>query len=102
MGTANGFDAGEMFTALAHPIRRQILRTLLSRRAERSPSELSGELGHPLGRLSYHFGILVSCRAIELTATRPAHGSTEHFYRPTVEAAWARKALRVTAPGAEG
>jgi DNA-binding transcriptional ArsR family regulator len=100
MGAASSTDANNLFTALGHPIRRQILREMISRRAELSPSELADELGHSLSKLSYHFGVLIECGAIELVGTRPARGSTQHFYRPAIEAAWARKALRATAPDA--
>jgi DNA-binding transcriptional ArsR family regulator len=97
MGAA-GTNIEGLFTALSHPIRRQILREMIARRTELSPSELADMLDHSLGKLSYHFGILVECGAIELVRTRPARGSTQHFYRPAIEAEWARKALRTTAP----
>jgi DNA-binding transcriptional ArsR family regulator len=98
MSTANSSDGEALFTALSHPIRRQVLRTMMARRIERSPSELAEELEHSLSKLSYHFGVLVDCGAIRLVRTSPARGSTQHFYRPAIDADWARKALRVTAP----
>lgn len=101
MGAASSTNANDLFTALGHPIRRQILRELMRRRTELSPSELAEELGHSLSKLSYHFGILVECSAIELVRTRPARGSTQHFYRAAIEAEWARKALRATAPNSK-
>jgi DNA-binding transcriptional ArsR family regulator len=97
MGAPSSTDMGDLFTALGHPIRRQILREMIARRTELSPRELADELGHSLGKLSYHVGILLACGAIELVKTRPARGSTQHFYRPAIEAEWARKALRATA-----
>jgi len=96
MGAATT-DANDLFTALSHPIRRQILRELLRRRIERSPSDMAEQLDHSLSKLSYHFGVLIDCRAIELVRTEPARGSTEHFYRAAIDADWARKALRATA-----
>jgi DNA-binding transcriptional ArsR family regulator len=98
MGTASETGARDLFTALGHPIRRQILRALMAGRAALSPSELAGQLGHSLSKVSYHFDILVDCGAIKLVRTRPARGSTQHFYRPTIRAEWARRALRATAP----
>jgi DNA-binding transcriptional ArsR family regulator len=98
MGTPNRTNGDALFTALSHPIRRQVLRTMMARRVERSPSELAEELEHSLSKLSYHFGILVDCGAIRLVRTSPARGSTQHFYRPAIDADWARKALRATAP----
>jgi DNA-binding transcriptional ArsR family regulator len=97
MGAAST-DTEGLFTALSHPIRRQILREMIARRIELSPSELADMLDHSLSKLSYHFGVLVECGAIELVRTRPARGSTQHFYRPAIDAEWARKALRATAP----
>jgi DNA-binding transcriptional ArsR family regulator len=101
MGTASRTDANDLFTALAHPIRRQVLRKMIARRTELSPSELVADLDHSLGKLSYHFGVLAECGAIELVGTRPTRGATQHFYRPTLEAEWARQALRATAPEAD-
>ncbi len=98
MGSPTRTDGEDLFTALSHPIRRQVLRTMMARRIERSPSELAEELEHSLSKLSYHFSILVECGAIRLVRTSPARGSTQHFYRPAIDAAWARKALRATAP----
>jgi DNA-binding transcriptional ArsR family regulator len=99
MGAASRTDARDLFTALGHRIRRQILREMMARRTELSPSELAEELGHSLGKLSYHFGILVECGAIKLIRTEPAaRGSTQHFYRPAIDEEWARRALRATAP----
>jgi DNA-binding transcriptional ArsR family regulator len=96
MGAASSTDMRDLFTALGHPIRRQILREMIARRTGISPRELADDLGHSLGKLSYHVGILVECGAIELVETRPARGSTQHFYRPAIDAEWARKALRAT------
>jgi len=43
-----------MFTALAHPLRRQILRRMLKEKGEVSPRELAADLSQPLSALSYH------------------------------------------------
>jgi DNA-binding transcriptional ArsR family regulator len=96
MGAASSTDMRDLFTALGHPIRRQILREMIKRRTELSPSELAEDLDHPLSKLGYHVNVLVECGAIKLVETRPARGSTQHFYRPAIDAEWARKALRAT------
>lgn len=98
MSATSSTDTRDLFTALGHRIRRQILREMIARRTELSPSELAEELGHSLSKVSYHFGILIECGAIKLVRTRPARGSTQHFYRPAIDAEWAREALRATAP----
>jgi DNA-binding transcriptional ArsR family regulator len=102
MNTTGRTDANDLFIALGHPIRRQILREMIRRRIELSPSELADDLDHSLSKLSYHVSILLDCGAIELVKTQPTRGSTQHFYRSALEAEWARKALRATAPGADG
>lgn len=64
--------------ALAHPLRVQILGMLEQRTA--SPSELSEELGVPLGNVSYHVRQLQSFGLIRLVRTTPRRGSIEHHY----------------------
>jgi DNA-binding transcriptional ArsR family regulator len=71
-----------LIKALGHPLRQRILIALNTRVA--SPSELSKELGEPLGNVSYHVKILVECEAIELVKTAPVRGAVEHFYRARV------------------
>lgn len=63
---------------------------------ETSPRQLAAGLSEPLSALSYHVRVLAECKAIELVRTTQVRGSTQHFYRPTVKAAWARTALKVT------
>ena len=82
-----------LFIALAHPLRRRILRHMVEAADEISPRELADELGQPLSRLSYHVKVLAQCRAIEMTGTEPVRGSTQHFYRTVVDARWALMAL---------
>jgi len=82
-----------LFIALAHPLRRRILRHLVEVADEVSPRELAEALNQPLSRLSYHVTVLAQCRAIELVGTAPVRGSTQHFYRAAVDARWALIAL---------
>jgi DNA-binding transcriptional ArsR family regulator len=96
MTTRSDSKPNDLFTALGHPLRRRILRTMLSRKGEISPRQLSAELAESLSALSYHVRVLAECRAIELVQTSRVRGSTQHFYRPTLRARWARTALRVT------
>jgi DNA-binding transcriptional ArsR family regulator len=69
---------------------------MLDGERETSPRQLSARLDEPLSALSYHVRVLAECRAIELVATRQVRGSTQHLYRATVRARWARTALRAT------
>ncbi len=93
MSTASSPKADDLFIALAHPARRQILRVMIAEDGELSPRELASQLGQPLARLNYHVRTLAECGALELRRTEQVHGSTQHFYRPIVEAPWAQLAL---------
>src|SRR5215212_7516565 len=84
----------DLFVAMAHPLRRRILRWMVDNGGDVSPRELADSLDQPLSRLSYHVKILAKCGAIEPAGTKQVRGSTQHFYRPVVEARWALMALR--------
>jgi hypothetical protein len=82
-----------VFKALAHPLRMNLLAILSERRA--SPTELADELGEPLGNVAYHVKMLEQLDCIELVGTTPRRGAVEHFYRATVrpflsESEWSR------------
>lgn len=96
MATASSSKNGDIFIALAHPLRRKILRKMIEEEADISPRDLALGLDEPLSRLSYHVKILVSCSAVELARTEQVRGSTQHFYRVIVDAIWARMALEAT------
>jgi len=82
-----------MFTALAHPLRREILRRMLAQKRETSPRDLAVGLSEPLSALSYHVRVLAECDAVKLVRTKQIRGSTQHFYRPAIKLEWARLAL---------
>ncbi len=94
MATGSSSKSNDLFTALGHPLRRRILRTMIDRGSEASPRQLSDRLGEPLSALSYHVRVLAECEAIELVRTSQVRGSTQHFYRARVRARWAHTALR--------
>jgi DNA-binding transcriptional ArsR family regulator len=83
----------DLFNALGHPMRRQILRTALDTSDNISPSELAAKLQEDLSAVSYHVRVLAQCDAIESVDTEQIYGSTQHFYRFTVKADWALAAL---------
>lgn len=97
MSTASDPATYDLFVAMAHPLRRRILRTMVNGDAELSPRELADRLTQPLSRLSYHVKVLSKCGALELVGTQPVRGSTQHFYRAVVDAAWALMALEASA-----
>ena len=94
MASGGGDKAGDLFTALGHPLRRRILRRMIEEGGEISPRELAADLVEPLSALSYHVRVLAECGAIKLVRTKQIRGSTQHFYRPAVKAQWARTALK--------
>ncbi|HEX5376613.1 MAG TPA: helix-turn-helix domain-containing protein [Solirubrobacterales bacterium] len=91
--TTTRSDANDLFIALAHPLRRRVLREALAGGGEISPRELASNLNQPLSRLSYHVRVLSACGALELVRTEQVRGSTQHFYRPVLDAPWAKLAL---------
>lgn len=86
--------AKDLFNALGHAARRQILREMLGAKEEVSPGELAAKLSQPLSSVSYHVRVLDECDAVELVRTEPVRGSTQHFYRAIVKADWALAALK--------
>jgi DNA-binding transcriptional ArsR family regulator len=83
----------DLFNALGHPMRRQILREMLDGDGETSPRELAAKLSQQLSALSYHVRVLAECGAVELVRTEQIRGSTQHFYRAVVKDNWAITAL---------
>lgn len=96
MAAASSSKTGDLFVALAHPLRRRILRKMIKDETEISPRDLALDLKEQLSRLSYHVRILAWCGAIELVRTDQVRGSMQHFYRVIVDARWARMALEAT------
>lgn len=80
----SGRISQELLRAVAHPLRRQILRTLHDVGEARSPAELREVYGLPVSHVSYHVKVLRECGAVALTDTRPVRGALEHFYASTV------------------
>jgi DNA-binding transcriptional ArsR family regulator len=94
MAPGSNPKGNDLFNALGHPMRRQILREMLDTSGEISPRELAATLSQQLSALSYHVRVLAECRAIELVRTEQIRGSTQHFYRAVVKASWAITALK--------
>ncbi len=88
--------ARDLFDALGHPMRRQILRAMLDSPVEISPRELAAKLSKQLSALSYHVRVLAECGAVELVRTQQIRGTTQHFYRAVITANWALSALRAS------
>lgn len=87
-----------LFDGLAHPMRRRILRLMMNEKehATATPRKLADSLDEHLSVVSYHVKTLANCMAIRLVRTAPVSGSTQHFYRLSLNVAWARTALETT------
>ncbi len=68
--------------ALSHPLRVRML-TVLNQTAA-SPSQLSEQLGEPLGNVSYHMRFLADLDLVRLVRTEPRRGAVEHYYEALV------------------
>lgn len=88
MITAIGADKSaqkeeDMYKALCHPLRREILAYLIEH-STGSPSEMAKAIEAPLPEISHHAKQLVKYGAAELVEERPTRrGSAERVYRPT-------------------
>lgn len=71
--------------AIAHRVRRQILRVLGESDGPRSPMQISRELGLGVSPVAYHVTILRKFGAIELAEEQMARGAVEHFYASKIE-----------------
>lgn len=78
-------ERAKLVWAIAHPLRRRILRTLADSGESHSPTWLADTLGLPLSTTAYHMTILRKFGAIELADEQMARGVVEHFYLPKAE-----------------
>jgi DNA-binding transcriptional ArsR family regulator len=91
--TVTNLNDPSLVRALAHPLRGRILGVLQERRA--SPSELSEELGAPIGNVAYHVRTLLNLKLIKLVKKTPRRGAIEHHYEAVsmahiTDSAWSR------------
>ena len=98
MGDDGNTDDNELLIALRHPLRRQILRTMVEGDPI-SPRQISDELREPLSNVSYHVRVLADCGAVTLVDTTPVRGSMQHFYSPTIDEPWALAVLGLSEDG---
>ena len=88
----------DLFTALAHPLRRRILRSMMNEKAHAvaTPLKLSASLDEEINHVSYHVRTLRDCEAVKLVKVVRVRGADQHFYRCSLKAGWARTALETT------
>lgn len=66
--------------AIAHPLRRRVLRALADSTVACSPVQMSRQFDLPVSAVAYHVQILRQCGAVELADEQMARGAVEHFY----------------------
>jgi len=98
MGADENTDENELLVALRHPLRRQILRTMVEKDPI-SPRQISDVLKEPLSNVSYHVRVLADCGAVALVDMTPVRGSMQHFYSPTIDEPWALAVLGLSDNG---
>jgi DNA-binding transcriptional ArsR family regulator len=91
---ASNRSTQDLFVALGHPTRRQILREM-DGGPPASPRELTERLGDTLSNVSYHFRVLAEAGVLKLVSTKPVRGSTQHFYGMEIDADWAKAVLEL-------
>jgi DNA-binding transcriptional ArsR family regulator len=78
-------DRADLISAIAHPLRRRILRLLHDHEDPRSASKMARELEEPVGSAAYHVRVLFDVAALEETGEKQVRGAVERFYLSTVE-----------------
>ncbi len=73
-----------LIKAIAHFVRRRILRKLAEEGAPLSPIQLSKALRMPLATIIYHSTVLRTCGALEPAGERQVRGAVEHFYETRI------------------
>ena len=63
-----GRSRGILIKAMAHPLRRRLLRVMTEENAPLSPAQLAKAFDLPLGVVTYHANVLQRCGAVEAIA----------------------------------
>lgn len=79
--------------SLRHPLRRRILKAMITAEEPSSPRGIATELKEPLSNVSYHVRVLADHGTATLHDTEPVRGSVRHLYEPALEEEWALTAL---------
>jgi DNA-binding transcriptional ArsR family regulator len=71
--------------AIAHPLRRRMLRMIVKQGEPLSPAQMARELGMPVDTVTYHAKVLWHFEAVEPIGEQQVRGAAEHFYEVTIE-----------------
>ena len=80
-----GRRRANLIWAIAHRLRREILRAIADSDKACSPTWLADALDLPLSTAAYHVTILRRFEAVELADEQMARGAVEHFYVSTIK-----------------
>ncbi len=83
-GNPKGRRRANLIWAIAHPLRRRILRAIADSGEPLSPTQVAKELALPVGTVAYHAKVLWRFGAIEPAGEQQVRGAIEHFYDSTV------------------
>ncbi|HKB50394.1 MAG TPA: helix-turn-helix domain-containing protein [Solirubrobacterales bacterium] len=81
----DGRRRANLICAIAHPLRRRILRLIADGGESCSPAQIARELGLPIGTVAYHAKVLWRFGAVEPAGEQQVRGAVEHFYDTTIE-----------------
>jgi DNA-binding transcriptional ArsR family regulator len=81
----NGRRRVNLIVAIAHPLRRRILRVLHDWGEPASPAQIARQLDLPVGTVAYHAKVLWRLSAVEPAGEQHVRGSVEHFYDSTID-----------------
>ena len=81
----NGRRRVHLIIAIAHPLRRRILRVLNDWGEPCSPVQIARELDLPVSTVAYHAKVLWRFGAVEPAGEKQVRGAVEHFYDSTIE-----------------
>jgi DNA-binding transcriptional ArsR family regulator len=71
-----------LLSALSHPLRRDVLRTVIEAGTPVSPKELAVHHRVTIKSMSRHVKTLLGVEGVKLVDLRPIGGSVQHFYEP--------------------
>jgi DNA-binding transcriptional ArsR family regulator len=72
-----------MIVAIAHPLRRRMLRMLVKHGEPLNSAQMATELGLPVGTITYHARVLWHFEAVEPIGEQ--EGTAEHLYEVAIE-----------------
>ena len=80
-----GAHRADLINAIAHQLRRRIMRLLGDLREQSSPTKIAEEFDMHVGTVGYHVRVLEQLGAVELTDEKMVRGAVEHFYKTTID-----------------